>query len=82
MGGFLLSASSPQGWKGGRSNVLRTSTAKRPQVTVIACVLAALAEIAGCFAFWAGLRLDKPMCGSRLVSLALLVRLPPNIGGR
>lgn len=33
--------------------------AKRQRMTVFAYIGAALAEIAGCFAFWAWLRLDK-----------------------
>lgn len=35
--------------------------AKHHYMTAVAYVLAALAEIAGCFAFWAWLRLDKPI---------------------
>ncbi|KAA5604233.1 YnfA family protein [Roseospira marina] len=56
--------------------------------TVPAYVLAAFAEIAGCFAFWAWLRLDKtPLwLGPGLASLALfawtLTRVDADLAGR
>jgi small multidrug resistance family-3 protein len=45
--------------------------------TVLAYVGAAFAEIAGCFAFWSWLRLDKPVwwLGPGLVSLAIFAWL-------
>ena len=46
-------------------------------MTGFAYILAALAEIAGCFAFWAWLRLDKPwwLIFPGLASLALFAYL-------
>ncbi len=48
-----------------------------PAVTIAAYVGAAIAEIAGCFAFWAWLRLGKPVWWivPGLVSLALFAYL-------
>ncbi|KAF0677170.1 YnfA family protein [Profundibacterium mesophilum] len=45
--------------------------------TLAAYICAALAEIAGCFAFWAWLRLDKPIwwIGPGMASLALFAFL-------
>ena len=45
--------------------------------TLAAYIGAALAEIAGCFAFWAWLRLDKPVwwIGPGMASLALFAYL-------
>lgn len=45
--------------------------------TLAAYIGAALAEIAGCFAFWAWLRLDKPIwwVGPGMASLALFAYL-------
>jgi len=45
--------------------------------TLAAYIGAALAEIAGCFAFWAWLRLDKPIwwIGPGMASLALFAYL-------
>lgn len=45
--------------------------------TLAAYIGAALAEIAGCFAFWAWLRLDKPIwwIGPGIASLALFAYL-------
>lgn len=56
--------------------------------TLAICLLAALAEIAGCFAFWAWLRLDRsPLwLGPGMVSLALfallLTRIETGFAGR
>ena len=46
-------------------------------MTIVAYAGAALAEIAGCFAFWAWLRLDKPVWWlvPGMLSLALLAYL-------
>ena len=46
-------------------------------MSIIAYLAAALAEIAGCFAFWAWLRLDKPVwwIAPGLASLALFAWL-------
>ena len=46
-------------------------------LTIAAYIGAALAEIAGCFAFWAWLRLDKPVWGvlPGLLSLVLFAYL-------
>jgi small multidrug resistance family-3 protein len=57
-------------------------------LTVLAYIGAALAEIAGCFSFWAWLRLDKSVwwTGPGLVSLALfaflLTLIDSNAAGR
>ena len=50
--------------------------------TLAAYIGAALAEIAGCFAFWAWLRLDKPVwwIGPGMASLALFAYLLPLSG--
>ena len=56
----------------------RPSLRKDPVLTsILAYVGAAIAEIAGCFAFWAWLRLDKPVwwVAPGLVSLALFAYL-------
>ena len=46
-------------------------------MTVLTYILAALAEIAGCFSFWAWLRLDRPMwwIAPGVVSLCLFAYL-------
>lgn len=51
--------------------------------TSIVYVLAALAEIAGCYAFWAWLKLDKPMLWlvpgvASLIAFAWLLALVPS----
>lgn len=48
-----------------------------PPMTPFVYILAAIAEIAGCFAFWAWLRLDKPWwwIAPGLASLALFAYL-------
>lgn len=57
-------------------------------MSLVIYALAALAEIAGCFAFWAWLRLDKPVwwLAPGLVALAafawLLTLVPSEAAGR
>ncbi len=57
-------------------------------MTIVFYVLAAVAEIAGCFAFWAWLRLDKSIwwLAPGMVSLALfaflLTRVEADMAGR
>lgn len=51
--------------------------------TSIVYVLAALAEIAGCYAFWAWLKLDKPVLwlvpgAASLIAFAWLLTLVPS----
>jgi small multidrug resistance family-3 protein len=50
---------------------------KKPRMTAFAYIGAALAEIAGCFAFWAWLRLDRSMwwLGPGVASLCLFAWL-------
>ena len=57
-------------------------------MTALAYIGAALAEIAGCFAFWAWLRLDKPVwwlipgIGSLCLFAYLLTRVDAELAGR
>lgn len=57
-------------------------------VTVLSYIGAALAEIAGCFAFWAWLRLDKsplwtiPGLASLILFAVLLTRVDSDFAGR
>ncbi|MFP4125670.1 MAG: YnfA family protein [Alphaproteobacteria bacterium] len=56
--------------------------------TIVVYAMAALAEIAGCFAFWAWLRLDRsplwlvPGIGSLAVFALLLTRVEADYAGR
>ena len=56
--------------------------------TIVVYAMAALAEIAGCFAFWAWLRLDRsplwlvPGIGSLVVFALLLTRVEADFAGR
>jgi small multidrug resistance family-3 protein len=57
-------------------------------LSIAAMIGAAIAEIAGCFAFWAWLRLDKPVwwlipgVGSLVLFACLLTLIDANYAGR
>lgn len=57
-------------------------------MTALVYVIAAVAEIAGCFAFWAWLRLDRswlwalPGTASLLLFAVMLTRVPADAAGR
>jgi small multidrug resistance family-3 protein len=57
-------------------------------MTIVAYIAAAMAEIAGCFAFWAWLRLDKsalwlmPGIGSLALFASLLALIDSSAAGR
>lgn len=71
---------------GGRSDPVQLTSRLMP--TILAYTLAAIAEIAGCFAFWAWLRLDRsplwlvPGCLSLALFAWLLTLVESDAAGR